>query len=57
MTLTDDLDMINVHHHTKFDDPNPNGSKDNDYIPNQFNEECLFINHAIPFHGCFDERH
>ncbi len=28
LTFTDDLDMINVHHHTKFGDPNPNGSKD-----------------------------
>ncbi len=50
MTLTfkDDLDMINIHHHTKFGDPNPNGSKDmNFFLVNFFLVNYYLVTFAI----------
>ena len=32
MAFIDDLDMINVHYHTKSGDLNPNGCKDMDFF-------------------------
>ena len=37
MTFKNDLDIINVHHHTKFEQPKLNSSRDmNFYIMNHF---------------------
>ncbi len=48
LTFTDDLDMINVHHHTKFGDPNPNGPKDqNFFLVNFFLVNYYLVTFAI----------
>ena len=48
MTFTDDLDMINVHHHTKFADPNPYGFKDiNFFLVNFFLANYYLVTFGI----------
>ncbi len=45
-----DLNIINVHHHTKFGDPNPKGSWDMNYFPvNHWTNYCLVKSHF--WHG------
>ncbi len=52
LTLICDLDMINVHHHIKFGDPNPNGSKDMNFFPSEF----FLVNYYLLTFGIVTDR-
>ncbi len=52
MTFTHDLDIINVHHHTKFEQPKANGSRDmNFYLVNFY-----LMNYFLVTDGQTDEQ-
>ncbi len=57
MTLTHDLDIINVHHHTKYGGPKSNGFQDMNFFleiwSNDIQTECQTESDAYepPVHG------
>ncbi len=52
LTFTDDLDMISVHHHTKFGEPNPNGFKDMNFFLVSF----FLVNYYLVTFGIVTDR-
>ena len=54
MTLNfrDNLDMINFHRHTKYGEPNPNGSKDMNFFPSNL----FLVNYYVVTFGIVTNR-